>query len=452
MEGNQHPIRPGPGFFPQHPTHDLMPLKSGTMSAIKLTFILFIAGLFLAGIACTNPDGATPNGNKTGGGPLRSASTNPPPDGPTWVLHLQDGSTPIEGTFVWLKLDGDTYSGLDGCNTFGGRSEDGTPVAGADGSFTAPSTWSTQMLCPVPGGIMEQADRYLGLLRQGKSFRVADDRMEILDGRDDTRLIFVQQTILSGLPVDLAGTQWQLVVEYNGSGFVDPATLAFVDDHLAAGMTSCRGYVASYMAPDGQLSFPSIAMTEYSSSCSEEMRADEGRFTDDLSQAVEYSVSEEEGTKRLMIRTSRGRTLIFEPLNTPFNTVFGAEWRLRALVDVGQEDPEMVLLRVARPIPETEVTVQFDKASIWGSGGCNTYSSQLESGGFLVNESGAIDIGDTVVWNEQLCTDPAGIMEQEERFIELVPMFERFRIYGNLLVVHIENDVVLLFQVAPPNQ
>ena len=96
--------------------------------------------------------------------------------------------------------------------------------------------------------------------------------------------------------------------------------------------------------------------------------------------------------------------------------------------------------------------MQFDKASVWGSGGCNTYSSQPESGGLLVNESGAIDIGDTVVWNEQLCTDPVGIMEQEERLIELVPMFERFRIYGNLLVVHTENDVVLLFQVAPPNQ
>ncbi len=452
MEGNQHPIRPGPGFFPQHPTHDLMPLKSGTMSAIKLTFILVIAGLFLAGIACTNPDGATPNGNKTGGGPLRSASTDPPPDGPTWVLHLQDGSAPIEGTFVWLKLDGDTFSGVDGCNTFGGRSEDGTPVAGGNGSFTAPSTWSTAMLCEAPAGIMDQADSYLELLGEGRSFRIVDDRMEILDGEGDTRLKFVRQAPLSGRPANLTGTGWQLVVEGVGGEEVRVATLALIDDRVAVGTTACRGYVALYETSDGRLDFPTKSMTEYTATCSEEMWEQEGRFGDDLSQAVEYSVSEEEGKRRLRIRTSRGRTLMFKPLSESVESVFGIDWLLKAFVDPGRGDSDVGRFRVTRLIQGTQVMIRLGEDGVVGSGGCNSYASQPKSEVYLVNEDGSIDIGDDISRTLELCTNPSGIMEQEERYLELVPMFERFQIHGNLLVVHIENDVVLLFQVAPPNQ
>ena len=182
------------------------PWKSDTVWKNGLVSILAIAGLFLAGIACTGPDGALPDLTRTDEEPLTAVSTAPSPDDSTWVLQGLDGSAPIEGTILWLKLDGDLYGGVDGCNGFGGRSEDGTPVAGVDGSFTAPPSWSTAMLCEVPAGIMDQADSYFALLRKGRSFRIVDDRMEILDGRGDTRLIFVRQAPLSGRAVDLTGT------------------------------------------------------------------------------------------------------------------------------------------------------------------------------------------------------------------------------------------------------
>ena len=73
--------------------------------------------------------------------------------------------------------------------------------------------------------------------------------------------------------------------------------MAFLDDRLAVGMTVCRGYVASYEASGERLDFRATSMTEYGSSCPEELRQHEGQFTDDLSQAIEYSVSEEEGDK-----------------------------------------------------------------------------------------------------------------------------------------------------------
>ena len=422
------------------------PWKSDTVWKNGLVSILAIAGLFLAGIACTGPDGALPDLTRTDEEPLTAVSTAPSPDDSTWVLQGLDGSAPIEGTILWLKLDGDLYGGVDGCNGFGGRSEDGTPVAGVDGSFTAPPSWSTAMLCEVPAGIMDQADSYFALLRKGRSFRIVDDRMEILDGRGDTRLIFVRQAPLSGRAVDLTGTGWQMVVEDGSREEVRAATLALVDDRVAVGTTACRGYVALYETSDGRLDFPTTSMTEYTATCSEEMWEHEGRFGDDLSQAVEYSVSEEEGTRRLRIRTSRGRTLIFEPLSKSVDSVFGIEWRLKAFVDPGQGDSDIGLFRVTRLIQGTQVTIGFGEDGVGGSGGCNSYASQPESGGYLVNDDGSIDIRDDISRTLELCPNPSGIIEQEERYLELVPTFERFQIYGNLLVVHTVNDLVLLFQ------
>ena len=412
-----------------------------------LATILAIAGLFLAGVACTGPDAALPDLNRTDEEPLRAGTTAPSPGDSTWVLQMLDGSAPIEGTVTWVKLEGDNYSGVDGCNTFGGRSEDGTPVAGGDGSFTAPPAWSTAMLCEAPPGIMEQADRYLELLGEGKSFRIVDDRMEIIDGGGDARLIFVRQVPLSGRPADLTGTGWQLVVEGSGGGGkVRAATLALVDDRVAVGTTACRGYVALYVTSDWLLDFPARSMTEYTATCSEEMWELEGQFGDDLSQAVEYSVSEEEGKRRLRIRTSRGRTLIFEPLSESVDGVFGIEWRLKAFVDPGQGDSDIGRFLVTRLIHGTQVTIELGEDGVVGSGGCNSYASQPKSEGYLANEDGSMDIGDDLSRTLELCPNPAGIMEQEERYLELVPMFERFQIYGNLLVVHAGNDLVLLFQ------
>ena len=424
-----------------------MSLKSETIWANGLAVILAIAGLFAASVACSNPDGAVPIGESTATAVSQPVPTIQVPDGSTWILQGLDGSPLIEGTFAWLNVDGHTFTGFDGCNNFGGRSEDGTPVAGAGGEFTLPPAASTLIGCQFPHGILDQADSYLELLRLGERFSVDGDRLEIVDSTGAARLVFVRQVPLSGRPAELPGTQWQLVGEGKGGDDVKAATLAFVDEHLVAGTTGCRGYVASYDSSGGRLGFPAISMMEYEvSSCSEEMREREGRFTDDLSQALEYSVSEEEGAMRLMIRTSRGKTVTFSPLANEIESVFDVVWYLTAFVSVGQRDSDMGLLRTSRLIPGTEMTVRFSEGAVGGSAGCNSYGSQPESGGILVNEDGTFDLGDDIGRSLGLCTDPAGIMEQEKRYMELIPKFERYRIYGSLLVVHTEDGTILLFQ------
>ena len=120
------------------------------MWANGLAVILAIAGLFATSVACSNPDGAAPTRGRTAPAPSQPLPTLQIPDGSIWVLQMLDGSPPIEGTFAWLKVDGHTYSGFDSCNTFGGKSEDGTPVASADGEFTMPPAVSTLIGCEFP--------------------------------------------------------------------------------------------------------------------------------------------------------------------------------------------------------------------------------------------------------------------------------------------------------------
>ena len=377
------------------------------------------------------------------------APTTQIPDGSTWILQTLDGDPVLGGTFVWLRLDGDTYSGFDGCNTFGGRFEDGKPVASGDGEFAAPPTFRTLIGCPE--SIEGQADSYIELLEQGERFRVVDDRLEILGGGGEVRLIFVQQVPLSGSAVELVGTEWQLVVEDSTGGDEKAATLVFVDDHLTVGTTACRSYVASYEASDERLDFRSTAMTEYggASTCADESRIQEGQFTDDLSPASEYSVSEEEGIKRLRIRTGQGRTVTFEPLVAGVESVLDVEWHLSVFVTVSEwGDPDVVPLRVDRLIPGTEVTARFHIGrGVSGFGGCNPYGAKLEPEEPFAREDGTFATGLMAITSTAKgCPDPPGVTEQERRFTGLISNFERYRIYGQLLVVHTKDDVVLMFQ------
>ena len=424
--------------------------------------IVVMAGLLLAGIACGPSEGATPTqASEATDSPLPTFTPTPKPttqatqqlpDGSTWVLDSLDGHQLIEGTYAWVRFDKDTYGGFDGCNTFGGRTDSGTPVAGSDGSFTTPSeTLFTAIGCEFPEGILDQAENYFDLLRRGKRFSVEDDRLEILDIEGQVRLVFFRKPPLLGQPIPVAGTAWQLVVEDDASEDVKAATLVFLDGRLAAGDTACRGYVAAYRASMGGLAFPTRGMTEYNAECSQEMWEQEGRFGDDLSRVTEYAVNDEEGTLRLRIWTSRGRTVTFEPLVAENDNLRGMEWKLTAFAAAGElysSDPDTRPLRLKRIIPETEVTLRFDENGVSGSAGCNSYASQPGAGGFRVSEDGSIEIADEVVRTEMLCTEPPGRMAQEERFLTLLPGFQEFRVFGEQLFIQAGEGDYLIFRLA----
>ena len=256
--------------------------------------------------------------------PVQSASSG---DG-IWVLDLVDGQTVFEERVVTLRIIGNRLDGFDGCNRYGGPIyvgpiEDGTPVvgtpvAGPDGVFSLPSFLRTEKGCLFldhanPNVVMDQADAYFSALTQGERYRVADDRLEILDGEAATRLVFVREAPLPGGPVDLRGTSWRLIADDDVDNDERVTTLTF-NGRQVTGSTACRDYHASYTTSEGNVRFPSTGMSGSPESCTDESRRRSGEFTSFLSWAWEYSVHEEQGISRLRIRSSRGKTLTFEPL------------------------------------------------------------------------------------------------------------------------------------------
>ena len=273
----------------------------------------------------TEPSGDDqPMAGSTPAGSIEPVNMAGPADG-VWLLELLDGQPVIEEKVVTLRINGDQIEGIDGCNrysgpVYAGPIEDrtpvaGTPVASADGVFSAPPLLRTEKGCYLtnhanPEVIMDQGDAYISALEQGERYRVAGDRLEILDGESTVRLVFVSQG-LPGQPADLRGTSWRLITEDKEG----ETTLNF-NGRMVIGSTACRDYLAwySYTQSEGSMGFSRTSMLGSEDSCSESARRLEREYRSFLGRAWQYSVHEEQGTSRLRISDSQGNSLTFEPL------------------------------------------------------------------------------------------------------------------------------------------
>ena len=356
-----------------------------------------------------------------------------------WTLELLDGRPLIDGSVITLRINGNHLDGVDGCNHYGWRDDDGMPIAGADGEFKIPGFDRTDQGCVEPEGVMEQADSYGSALVEAERYRVEGDRLEIIDGNGTMRLVFKRDAPLAGLPVDLAGTAWRGVPEGDaGSGVREP-TIAFLSDQLGTGLTACRPYVIIYRASDGDINITATSMLENERECSEEAWLLEGQFTDFLSGTQEYSVYEEGSSSRLEIRSDRGKTLVFDPLPATIENIADVNWTLRMFIKVreggGVPSHDPVL-------EATEVTVSFGDEGMSGTSGCNNYDAlaQFEDGLITVDPQ-------SLSYTERACVGADGVMEQ--RFLGILPGLTRYGVFGDGLFMQAGEDEFLLFQSSP---
>ena len=283
-----------------------------------LVVILLLSVLLAAGAACAGNEIELPTEADVHSDNSSSESSAQHLENGKWILQSLDDGALIAGTFASLRLNGDRYEGFDGCNAFGGRNQDGSPVARPDGTFTFPSAITSSVAhCEDPEGVMDQAEAYIAALRQSRSFRSSNDSLELLDEGGQVQLVLLRQEPLPGAPEQLEGTSWRLLAEKGSGNGTQAYALTFLDAVLAKGTTVCRDFEASYRISGNSIRFPSMSMAESHTSCSQELLQREGRFTSDLSYTSEYSVYLHEGVKRLVFRTSRGKTLTFEAIPSP---------------------------------------------------------------------------------------------------------------------------------------
>jgi heat shock protein HslJ len=146
-------------------------------------------------------------------------------------------------------------------------------------------------------------------------------------------------------------------------------------------------------------------------------------YLQSLGQAETYEIS---GGK-LLITCSGDQVLAFAEK-------FGAELEGKAwmLQFYGRPDSPTAVIR------DTEPTAEFRAGQVNGTAGCNLYS-----GSYQVDETRLTfgPLASTEMW----CTNPQGVMEQEQAYLKALDKAERYEIKGGMLHITCSDDQVLTF-------
>ncbi len=378
-----------------------------------------------------------------------SSSTTLSIDGATWILELIDGQPPIAGTYATLIFDGPQFHGFDGCNFIGGRHESSKPIINPDGDILPPPVHGTAMGCMSPPGILDQADRYVEAMQQGTKARVVDDRLHIVDRSGEVVLVFVRQPPLAGRPMDLVGTSWRLVDDDATYG-AGTTTLLFLDSRAATGTTACRDYTVGYTASNRRMRMPYKGMSGSTEACSRDAVKREHRFVEDFGWANEYSIHQADGSERLTVRTSKGKTLTFEPLPQPAGAIFDARWRLIRFLETRSDGSGMTRPKTVDLVANGDVTAAFAEGSIEGSFGCHSYAYRAAGGdgATLIGADGTIFNDAAVLRTENLCDDRGSMPPQQLQYLDLLVTAERYHVFADRLVVVTRAGDALVFRYS----
>ena len=358
-------------------------------------------------------------------GRKRPPAVDPALQDTMWVLRELQGQPLVTDSYIQLNLSPEEFKGYAGCNHFGGEYE-----AASEGILELGQFAITVMDCQSPEGVMAQEQAFVHALSDAASYRLDGDRLEIHDAAEETILTFVRQELGSGDPAQLAGTAWRLVDLDSREPLTGSAvTLAFHQGQRASGFGGCRDYVMLYEVDGLELAFTFTAIL--GPVCPDEARMEqEGAFTTMVGWATRIRLEGE----RLELLTVRGETLTFETLpQEEVPDLQDGRWMLLAFL----EPSEAGLPLPWEILPDTEIWAEFEGSAIRGSGGCNDYGASYTGDGssLAVTE---------VIRTEMACLEPAGIMEQEQRYFGYLADVASAQVYGDRLWLEAEDGRALV--------
>jgi heat shock protein HslJ len=98
----------------------------------------------------------------------------------------------------------------------------------------------------------------------------------------------------------------------------------------------------------------------------------------------------------------------------------------------------LVLINNREPVQGAEVTLSFDETTAGGTAACNSYG-----GDYTTSPGGTISFGE-IVQTLMLCTEPDGIMELEEEYIDTLNLAESYRVINDRLEIQDQAGSVIL--------
>jgi len=234
----------------------------------------------------------------------------------------------------------------------------------------------------------------------------------------------------------LAGTAWHLAAFRADNGSViaplpgaEPLII-FGEGGTLSGSAGCNLYSAPYRINGSTISVEPVIATAAYPATAQELAQQESRYQELLVAAASYRV---EGDRMTISGPSGKDLLVFSRAEQPQSMpLLATEWQLTRYTTGGGNT-------VASPIPGTSVNLTFDAdGTLSGSAGCNAYSAPYE-----LNETGiAVE---RVIATKASLAEPAGIMEQESAYLDLLRSAAGYRIVGDTLAVIDGNGRAILF-------
>jgi heat shock protein HslJ/sporulation protein YlmC with PRC-barrel domain len=229
-------------------------------------------------------------------------------------------------------------------------------------------------------------------------------------------------------PLTLAGTTWELE-SFGGTEDYLPVrpgtrlTLNFMVDRYA-GFGGCDWFLGVYAAQaDHTLRLQTPAQTHVG--CDVNVVSQQGTYLTSLLNLMEYELKDD---KLIGYTVMNQRLMTFVPAEpVPFETT---TWALQLFHNETRWYPGLFGI---------EITAQFEGDQVSGSAGCNTYQATVD------REGDSLTISNLTV-TDKSCTEPEGIMSQEEEYLSLLQTVgSMVQVDGMLLLADVQDQPVLFF-------
>jgi heat shock protein HslJ len=215
------------------------------------------------------------------------------------------------------------------------------------------------------------------------------------------------------------GTKWVLS-SLDGKSVLKGTTITLTfGKESVTGSAGCNFYSGKYKTDSpSSLTIQSIGVTRMFCGKPAGIMQQEREYINLLKNVKKYTVNK----NYLFLKTSDGRILVFNKMSHAIKT----RWALNSLNDKSI-------------LKDTSITLTLDDESVTGSAGCNFYS-----GKYKANDAGSLTI-QSIISTLKLCGKPAGIMQQEREYLNLLQNVKEYTITKNNLILKTNDGRELVF-------
>lgn len=380
-------------------------------------FVLFTALTALT--ACAVPP-APPPKTAASSAAATPAETTSTLAGTQWVLSTLNGNPPIAGTEITLDFGDDgSVSGTDGCNRYMGSYTE------AGDALTFGPLAGTMMACP--DDISNQAKTFQDALAVTRQFTASSESLSLIHTGSAVIATFTPAKAAATTST-LADTQWVLTTLGGNTPITGTQiTLNFGDDGRVSGTDGCNRYMGSYTESGDSLTFGPLAGTMMA--CPEDITAQAAVFGVALQNTETFTMTDSE----LSLLRGGSAVATFSKLST---SLAGTTWNVTNYNNGKQA--------VVGVIEGTTLTLEFgEDGSVSGSAGCNNYTGSYTQG------DGTITIG-PLASTMMMCTEPAGVMDQEMQFLAALQSAATYQLDGSRLDLRTAEDAMAISATRAP--